>query len=378
MKWPASCQARIASTAPGVRLGGEDVVGACGSRSTQARELLGPQPVDLPRDLRLVRAGRRRSGAARPPRTGPSSGAASSRCRSRCARAAGTVARVPGFIGQARRCPRNALVRAGPDDGYADGDDSTWMTIDWPALTRGREIAGREVNVVDTGGDGPPLLFLHGLGGLLAELAAEHPARSWARTACIALGPARASARSEMPREDDLDPGLRAGRSTRSASALGDRRPGRWSATRWAASSAPSWRWRSRRGSTRLVLVSAAGISAEHMLARAAAGRRARLLAVARRAPARSAAAPVVTRGRGCAGLALQVVVRYPERLSRAAGLELVRGRGDAGLRRRAWTRCSATRSATGCREIEMPTLIVWGRNDILVPVERRRRVRAS
>ena len=27
-------------------------------------------------------------------------------------------------------------------------------------------VLGRRVNVIDTGGDGPPLLFLHGLGGL--------------------------------------------------------------------------------------------------------------------------------------------------------------------------------------------------------------------
>ena len=29
---------------------------------------------------------------------------------------------------------RNALIRPGPDDGYADGDDETWMHVDWPEL----------------------------------------------------------------------------------------------------------------------------------------------------------------------------------------------------------------------------------------------------
>ena len=33
-------------------------------------------------------------------------------------------------------------------------------------MTREELILGRRVNVIDSGGDGPPLLFLHGLGGL--------------------------------------------------------------------------------------------------------------------------------------------------------------------------------------------------------------------
>ena len=40
------------------------------------------------------------------------------------------------------------------------------MAVDWPAMTREETVLGRRVNLVDTGGDGPPLLFLHGLGGL--------------------------------------------------------------------------------------------------------------------------------------------------------------------------------------------------------------------
>ena len=73
---------------------------------------------------------------------------------------------VPGFLGQVRALPANAFVRAPPDPTYADGDDSTWMSVDWPSLTRTEMVLGRRVNVIDTGGDGPPLLFLHGLGGL--------------------------------------------------------------------------------------------------------------------------------------------------------------------------------------------------------------------
>ena len=31
---------------------------------------------------------------------------------------------------------RNGLLRPGPDDTYADGDDATWMDVNWLALQR--------------------------------------------------------------------------------------------------------------------------------------------------------------------------------------------------------------------------------------------------
>src|SRR3954467_8746599 len=40
------------------------------------------------------------------------------------------------------------------------------MDVDWPSLSRDIGVDGRMVHVVDTGGDGPPLLWLHGLGGV--------------------------------------------------------------------------------------------------------------------------------------------------------------------------------------------------------------------
>src|SRR3954462_9593217 len=58
---------------------------------------------------------------------------------------------VPGFTEQVRAAAGHALVRPGADRTYADGDDSTWMQVDWPALTRTVEVLGRRVNVVDTG-----------------------------------------------------------------------------------------------------------------------------------------------------------------------------------------------------------------------------------
>src|SRR5829696_7356025 len=62
---------------------------------------------------------------------------------------------------------RNAVLRPGPDPTYADGDDATWMEVDWPSLQRTLVIAGQRVNVLDTGPPAqvpgaPALLFLHG------------------------------------------------------------------------------------------------------------------------------------------------------------------------------------------------------------------------
>src|SRR5918997_3675298 len=67
---------------------------------------------------------------------------------------------------QAMAMVRNGLIRPGPDPTYADGDDATWMQVDWASFTRRLSVEGRTVNVIDTGGDGSPVLFIHGLGGV--------------------------------------------------------------------------------------------------------------------------------------------------------------------------------------------------------------------
>src|SRR3954453_9188976 len=81
---------------------------------------------------------------------------------------ADTVVRaVPTRRQQLRGAVENGLLRPGPDDTYADGDDSTWREVDWPSMTRRVVVEGREVNVVDTGGDDgkPVMVFVHGVGG---------------------------------------------------------------------------------------------------------------------------------------------------------------------------------------------------------------------
>ena len=116
----------------------------------------------------------------------------------------------------------------------------------------------------------------------------------------------------------------------------------------------------------KLVLISAAGISAEQMW-------REPIMAVGRLMAVGTArlgvkSLPVVTRPR-LRRAALQLVVRHPERLSVPLASELVVGAGTPGF-----VGGLDAVLAYSFREhlpaIEIPTLIVWGRNDVLIPVE--------
>ena len=220
------------------------------------------------------------------------------------------------------------------------------------------------MNVLDTGGAGAtPLLFLHGWSSnwqiFLLNIAA------FMRThRCLALDLPGFGALRDAGRAD-LDPGLRAGRSTRCA-------------TR-SASSASSVVGNSMGGFIgaelalsfdtrveRLVLVSAAGLSTEHVartpalvIAAAARGRRA--------AHATRFESAVVRRPR-LRRAAMQCVVRYPEKLSVPLAQELVLSSGKPGFvpALKALLEYSYRDRLAA---IEIPVLIVWGRNDLLVPV---------
>ena len=80
---------------------------------------------------------------------------------------------MSGFIGQVRALQANALLRARPDETYADGDDSTWMTVDWPAITHEEVVLGRRLNVVSPGWVRETLAALGGDGGVPASEVAE-------------------------------------------------------------------------------------------------------------------------------------------------------------------------------------------------------------
>ena len=101
---------------------------------------------------------------------------------------------------------RNGIARPGADHTYADADDHTWMQVDWPSLSRDIEIDDRMVHVIDTGGSGPPLLFLHGLGGVWQNWLLTIPAFMESHR-CVAFD-LPGFGESELPREDITFPGF--------------------------------------------------------------------------------------------------------------------------------------------------------------------------
>jgi pimeloyl-ACP methyl ester carboxylesterase len=256
---------------------------------------------------------------------------------------------------------RGAVLRPGPDPTYADGDDATWMRVDWPALQRTLELDGRRVNVLDTGGSRPALLFLHGWSSnwqiFLLNIAAFMDTHR-----VIALDLPGFGA-SELPHEPlsirgyaRLVDAMCAELGVERVSVVGNSMGGFI-----GAELALSFATRV----DRLVLVSAAGLSTETLPHAPVLGL-ARIVAAGM--PLASRIESSVVRRRRLRRVAMQWVIRYPERLSVPLAQELVLSFGKPGF-------------VAGLRaifdyayrerlpEIEIPVLIVWGRNDLLVPV---------
>ncbi len=261
-------------------------------------------------------------------------------------------------------------------DDYGNPDpEPEWMGIDWQAHLRRVEVPGAQVNYIDRG-EGPVVLFVHGLSGCwqnwlenIPHLSRDH------RVIAIDLP---GFGESPMPTWDIDMPAY--GRLIHdfceklgidSVAALVGNSMGGFVATEAAIAQPERF--------DRLVLVSAAGISN----------------AQARREPAAvmgrlsQMAGPVLARFSGTSitrprsrYLAFRGVIRYPVRLRPELLWEQVEpamrspGFGDA-LRT-----LVGYDSRDRLSEIEIPTLIVWGFNDRLVPVQSalsyHRRIRGS
>jgi pimeloyl-ACP methyl ester carboxylesterase len=269
---------------------------------------------------------------------------------------------------------RNGVLRPGPDATYADGDDAAWLDVDWQALQRPLELEGRRVNVLDTGATGvsggPPLLFLHGWSTswqiFLLNIAAFMGTRR-----CLALDLPGFGA-SDMPAEPISIRGY-AKTVDAMCDALGIESVavvGHSMGGFIGAELALSFDTRVER----LVLVAAAGLSTESIplgpsiaMARAiAAG-----LPHAERFESAVVHRPRLRRA------AMQWVVRYPEKLSVPLTHELVLSYGRPGFVP-ALKALLEYSYRDRLPQIRMPVLVVWGRNDLLVPVgdaERYRRL---
>jgi pimeloyl-ACP methyl ester carboxylesterase len=245
--------------------------------------------------------------------------------------------------------------------------EEAWRSIDWRAHQRWVPVQGRWANVIELGPpEGEVVLFVHGLGGTWRNWLENLPAFAEAGYRVIAPDLPGFGA-SEMPREKISIPGY--GRwidalctelGVGSAALVGNSMGGFIGAE--VAIQTPE-------RVQRLVLVSAAGISAENW-------RNERALAALYRLESLSAylAGAVVARAAALARRprlrrsAMWFVAKHPERLSPPLAYEQIAGIGTPGFLP-ALDACSDYPIRDRLPEIACPTLIVWGRDDLIVPV---------
>jgi pimeloyl-ACP methyl ester carboxylesterase len=236
-----------------------------------------------------------------------------------------------------------------------------WLRIDWREHLREIEIDGARVNYCEMGEAGPPIVFVHGLAGCWQNWLENIP--HFARDHRVIALDLPGFGSSEMPAEDISISGyakvvdaLLKQLGIESAVFVGNSMGGFV-----AGEVALSFATRVER----LVLVSAAGLSIEDR-------KRQPLMTLARVWAAGATwvgakgGSAVATRRRARRA-ALQLVLRYPEKLSPAMAYELVQGSGAPGFMDALGALLEHSYREELAR-IEVPVLIVWGRNDMLVP----------
>jgi pimeloyl-ACP methyl ester carboxylesterase len=250
------------------------------------------------------------------------------------------------------------------DGGYGVSDSPDWRAVDWPAHLKTIDIGGTPVNYVDIGeqGDRRPIVFVHGLSGQWQNWLENIPRFAQQRRVVALDLPGFGI--SPMPSETitidyygrvvaelcarlDLGPAVLVGNSM-----------GGYVAAE-AAIDAPET-------VERLMLVSAAGIS-QHVVPLDQALRVGRILALATRASTaqrrRQMARPALRHW------ILSLVVRHPTRLRPDIAFEgLLKGSGKPGFLA-ALGACIDYDFRDRLPEIGCPTLVVWGRDDGIIPV---------
>jgi pimeloyl-ACP methyl ester carboxylesterase len=240
-----------------------------------------------------------------------------------------------------------------------------WKHVDWSRHQRWVPVDGRPANVIDLG-EGPPLVFVHGLSGSWQNWLLQLP--EFARDHRVIAVDLPGFGASPMPRDDIsisgygrwLD-GLFSALDIEGAAVVGNSMGGfigLETALKFPARV------------ERLVLVSAAGLTTEHL-------RNEKFLRLLERgenlaqyvtANVLGQAHWLVRRRRGRLVL-MWLVARHPEDLDPALVSEQVKGAGKPGF-------LPALDALTGypirdrLADIEAPTLIVWGEKDMLVPLK--------
>jgi pimeloyl-ACP methyl ester carboxylesterase len=259
---------------------------------------------------------------------------------------------LPARLGSARRA----------DAEYGRSDRPDWRTVRWRTKLRAVTIGGRRVHCVDTGARaGTPVLFVHGLGGrwqnwlenipLIAlerrVVAFDLPGfgRSQAPAEAISI-PGYADVVDRLCDLLELDAAVVVGNSMGGfiAAELALRHPARVE---------------------RLALVSAASVSIGDFNPVPAS---ALLGALARTPLGTPDGMRAVLARRRARHLAFATVIRHPTRIAIDMLTELAAGRGAPGLAN-ALTAMIGHDIRAELHRIAVPTLIVHGREDMLVPV---------
>jgi pimeloyl-ACP methyl ester carboxylesterase len=250
-------------------------------------------------------------------------------------------------------------------DRYGPAGRSPWLDIDWPAHQRWVTVEGTPINTIELG-EGPPIVFVHGLGGCWQNWLEQLPVL--ARTHRVLAMDLPGFGYSPMPREEISIPGyarvldgLLAALGIDAAVVVGNSMGGFIGAE--LAIAFPQ-------RVERLVLVSAAGLSTHNdplpvrtmpvlvYLERFLTGASALL----------AAKSETVMRRRRLREATLSAVVAHPARLPAALAAEQLRGAGKPGF-------LTALQAVIGfdvrdrLPEIACPTLIVWGDRDRLITV---------
>jgi len=262
---------------------------------------------------------------------------------------------------KARPALPHAAARA--DAGYGATAEPDWRDTDWREHSRWAEVQGKRMNYIDVGtGDGPPIVFIHGLSGSWQNWLENLPYFAQ-KHRCIAMD-LPGFGYSEMPAEkisisgyahqvDALCDQLELGKCIVVGNSMGGfvaaelciQHPQRVESA---------------------CLAAAAGISITNL-------RRRPVLTAARMVGALGAASAaqhrfIVARPR-LRWAFTNFVFRHPSRIAADLMYEQVRGAGKPGM-------VDALDALTSydfrerLPEIEAPTLIVWGDSDMLVPTE--------
>jgi pimeloyl-ACP methyl ester carboxylesterase len=249
-----------------------------------------------------------------------------------------------------------------PPDDYGSAGRPEWLDVDWSRHLRAETVRGARVNYVEIG-QGPPVVFVHGLSGCWQNWLENIP--FFARNHRVIAMDLPGFGSSELPNEEISIPGY--GRfvdafleciGVERAAIIGNSMGGFIAAE--TAIAVPH-------RVERLVLVSAAGGYVPTRV-------RDRLGLTAFRVSAPFTPAVIarreelMRRPRLRASMLLSVV-RYPSRISSELVYEVTSGAGKPGF-------LSALKALVSydfrdrLPEIEDPTLIVWGRNDRIVSVK--------